>query len=64
MNVTLEEKAILDLLKENPQITQKQISEEIKKSDRTVKRIISSLQKKGIIVREGGKRFGCWNVLK
>lgn len=64
LNVTLEESVVLNLLKENPKITQKQISTEIKKSDRTVKRIILSLQEKEIIVREGGKRFGYWKFLK
>ncbi len=64
LNVTLEERVVLNLLKENPKITQKQISIGIKKSDRTVKRIILSLQEKEIIVREGGKRFGYWKILK
>lgn len=64
LNVTLEENVVLNLLKQNPQITQKQISAEIKKSDRTVKRIILSLQEKQIVVREGGKRFGYWKILK
>ena len=64
LNVTLEESVVLNLLKENPKITQKQISIGIKKSDRTVKRIILSLQEKQIIVRQGGKRFGYWEILK
>lgn len=62
LDVTLEELQILELLKNNNKLTQKQIAELISKSDRTVKRIISSLEEKGIISREGGKRFGYWKV--
>ncbi|MEQ2371280.1 hypothetical protein WMO28_10065 [Blautia sp. CLA-JM-H16] len=28
----------------------------------TIKRILPRLQKKGILVREGGKRFGKWVI--
>jgi predicted HTH transcriptional regulator len=62
LDVTLEESQVLKLLKNDNKLTQKQIAELISKSDRTVKRIISSLEEKGIISREGGKRFGFWKV--
>lgn len=62
LDVTLEESQILKLLNNDNKLTQKQIAELIGKSDRTVKRIISSLEEKGIISREGGKRFGYWKV--
>lgn len=62
LDVTLEESQVLKLLKNDNKLTQKQIAELISKSDRTVKRIISSLEEKGIISREGGKRFGYWKV--
>lgn len=61
-NVTLDENAVLHLIKNNSKITQQQIAELIGKSDRTVKRIISSLEEKGLISREGGKRFGFWKI--
>lgn len=41
LDVTLEESVVLNLLKQNSRITQTQISAEIKRSDRTVKRIVS-----------------------
>ena len=62
MDCTLDETLVLNLLKKNPKITQKQIAQEISKSERTVKTITTSLEKKGIISREGGKRFGYWKV--
>lgn len=64
MNVTLDEMQILTVLKQNPKTTQKQLSMTINKSDRTVKRIISSLQEKGYIERINGKRYGYWKILK
>ena len=62
-NVTLEESVILNILKNDPKTTQKQLAAEIKKSERTVKRIMDSLQQKGLLEREGGKRNGRWVVL-
>lgn len=59
---TLDETLVLNLLKQNPQMTQKQLAQEINKSERTVKTITSKLEEKGIISREGGKRFGHWKV--
>ena len=64
LNVTLDEMQILSVLKQNPKTTQKQLSMTINKSDRTVKRIISSLQEKGYIERINGKRYGYWKILK
>ena len=62
-NVTLEESVILNILAQAPKTTQKQLAVEIKKSERTVKRIMDSLQQKGLLDREGGKRNGSWILL-
>lgn len=62
LDVTLDESVILELIKTDPQITQERIASSINKSSRTVKRTIDSLKAKGIISREGGKRFGYWKV--
>lgn len=62
LNCTLDEVAVLNLLKADGKITQKKISESIKKSERTVKTITASLEKKGFITRVNGKRFGYWKV--
>ena len=62
-NCTLEESTVLQLIESKPQITQVQIAEKIKKSVRTVKSITVSLQEKGLLKREGGKRNGRWLVI-
>ena len=61
-NCTLDESAVLQLIADNPKITQKQIAEAIKKSERTVKSITVSLQEKGLISRKNGKRNGSWEL--
>lgn len=58
----MDETLVLNLLKQKPQMTQKQLAQEINKSERTIKTITSKLEEKGIISREGGKRFGHWKV--
>ncbi len=63
LNVTLEELAVLRLLKANPKAKQTEIAATIGKSDRTVKRIMDSLKEKGFIARRNGKRDGWWEVL-
>lgn len=59
---TNEELEIIQLIKENPFITQKELHEKTGISLGTVKRILPGLQEKGVLVREGGKRFGKWIV--
>lgn len=53
---------ILELIKQNPEITQKQMQEETALSLRTVKRIVSELQKSGKLIRQGNNRSGKWQV--
>ena len=62
-NCTLEESAVLQIIKSNPKITQVQIAEKINKSVRTVKSITVSLQEKNLISRKDGRRNGSWVVL-
>ncbi len=62
-NCTLEETAVLQIIQRNPRATQKQISAEIGKSERTVKTITVNLSQKGIIIRRNGKRDGYWEIL-
>ena len=63
MNCPLDELAILKLIIENPNITQKEIANRIGKSERTVKNKVASLKEKGYIQRLNGKRNGKWEVL-
>lgn len=58
----LEEKVILELIVENPEITQKDIAKQIGKSERTVRNRITELKEKGILKRVNGKKNGKWEV--
>lgn len=60
---TLEELAILNEIKLNPDITQKELAKRIDKSERTVKTRTVKMQEKGFIRRENGKRNGRWEIL-
>ncbi len=61
-NCTLEEQAIINILKNNPSTTQEEISRQINKSLRTVKTYTAQMQKKGLIERKNGKKNGEWIV--
>lgn len=63
LNCPLDELAILRLIMENPNITQKEIAARISKSERTIKNKVASLKEKGYIRRLNGKRSGKWEVL-
>lgn len=63
LSVTLEEQAVLRCIDGNKKATQKEIAEKIGKSERTVKRLTSSLQEKGILARRNGKRDGYWEII-
>lgn len=60
---TLDEAAILNIIKGNPSITQKELAAAIGKSERTVKTRTVEMQQKGLIRRENGKRNGRWVIL-
>lgn len=63
LDCPLDELAILKIIAEKPNITQKELAKEIGKSERTVKNKIASLKEKGYIRRMNGKRNGKWEVL-
>jgi fido (protein-threonine AMPylation protein)/DNA-binding CsgD family transcriptional regulator len=63
LNVTLEERAVLNCISQNNRCTQKEIALAIGKSERTVKRIMASLSDKRIIIRKNGKRNGYWELI-
>lgn len=60
---TLEELAIIKIIKSNPTIKQEEIADKINKSLRTIKTRMIDMQNKGLIVRKNGKRNGEWIVL-
>lgn len=45
-----------------PTATQKMIAEEIGKSERTVKSLTKSLQKRGLLARRHGRKAGTWEA--
>lgn len=55
---------LLFIVTQEPQITQKELSLRLKLSLRTTQRIMTELQKKGRLGREGSTRTGKWVVLK
>lgn len=61
-NCTLEEVAILNIIKDNPFVTQKELAAAIGKSERTVKSRTVELQQKGMLSRENSKRNGKWII--
>lgn len=63
LECSLEELAILKLLKKNPEMNQKSLVERTGKSLSTIKRMMDLLQQKKYIRRTNGKRYGTWEVL-
>jgi len=59
----LEERFVLEFLKNNPKATQKEIAARIRKSERTVKTITTNLRQKGLLERKNGKRNGFWAII-
>ena len=61
-NYTLEEQAIINILKKDSGTTQEEIAKQINKSVRTVKTYMAEMQEKGLIERKNGKKNGEWIV--
>lgn len=63
LECTLEELALLEIIKKNPSVKQTELAELTGKSVRSIKRIVDSLKDKQYIRRANGKRYGKWEVL-
>lgn len=61
-NVTLEEQKIIDLIIDNPNITQNELAKALNVTERTIKRRMKTMQDKDLIKRENGKRSGQWVI--
>lgn len=61
-NVTLNEQEIIDLIVDNPNITQIELAKALNVTDRTIKRRMKVMREKNLIKRENGKRNGRWIV--
>ena len=66
MNVRLNEieQNIIGELLINPYLSQKELAEKLKCSERTINRSFVELQNKNVVARVESKRDGYWNVLK
>ena len=64
MKLTERQQKILNLIKESPTITGKQMSETLSVSQRTIERDLSALQKIGILKHEGKDNDGIWIIVK
>ena len=62
--LTERQQKILNLIKESPTITGKQMSETLSVSQRTIERDLSALQKIGILKHEGKDNDGIWIIVK
>jgi predicted HTH transcriptional regulator len=60
--LTERQQEILNLIKESPTITGKQMSEILSVSQRTIERDISQLKKMGILKHEGKDNDGMWVI--
>ena len=61
--LTERQQKILNLIKESPTITGKQMAETLSVSQRTIERDLSAMQKKGIIKHEGKDNNGVWQLI-
>ncbi|MBR5634636.1 MAG: HTH domain-containing protein, partial [Prevotella sp.] len=61
--LTERQRIILDLVKNSPTISARQMSEMLSVSQRTVERDLSLLKKMGILKREGKDNDGMWVML-
>lgn len=59
-----QEQVVFNIIHNNKKVTKKEISARISKSEKTVQRTISSLRKKGLIVRKDSNKTGYWEVSK
>ena len=64
MKLTERQQKILNLIKESPTITGKQMSETLSVSQRTIERDLSALQKVGVLKHEGKDNDGMWVIVK
>ena len=62
MKLTERQQKILNLIKDPPTITGKQMSETLSVSQRTIERDLSTLQKLGVLKREGKDNDGKWVI--
>ena len=55
---------MIEMIANDPKITAKRITEKFSLSVISIERVLSKLQSKGIIKREGSKKKGEWKIIK
>lgn len=63
VELTDRQKKICNMIKDNPRISVKEMSLVLSLTDRTIKRDIATMQKMGILVREGNTSAGHWVII-
>ena len=58
------EQLIFNLIKNNDSISKSELAIRINKSEKSVQRLISSLIKKGLIIRVGSNKTGYWKAVE
>lgn len=61
-DVTDRQHAIINLVKEHTNMTTTQMAERLGVTKRTILRDIEALKKKGLIIRVGSEKTGCWEL--
>ena len=64
IKLTSREKKVIEMIANDPKITAKRIAEKFSLSVISIERVLSKLQSKGIIKREGSKKKGEWKIIK
>ena len=64
VNLSVTEKDILRLLKENPYATYSQLGAQLSKSNPTIKRMLKKLREANMLVRRGSDKTGYWEIVE
>lgn len=63
VKLTVNQKNILGLVKENPNISQEAIASELGIARETVNRNMKKLQERNVLKRLGADKNGCWEIV-
>jgi fido (protein-threonine AMPylation protein) len=64
LKCSLQELTLLQVIEQQPEITQTDLAKLLGKSVATIKRLTGGLAARGILVREHGKRHGSWKIVE
>lgn len=63
VGVNSTQRKILELIEQNPNITQKEIASKLKTTVRTIERNVNILKEKEILKRVGTDKVGYWKII-